>query len=238
MEEQENQTEVVETLEYSEEINRLKKAIDDAKFSGRFELKGKNVEVYGLSSVRGRNLLHNICKSVKNPVLVEVGSYRGATLIAACYNKKIKAFSIDNYTFNALEPTQYNKDGWNNIRIGLRDNLKAFKYDKLVTVIEGNSAVLDFSQFIKKDKVNIIHYDGDTSEAVFIDTIGNLQKHFDREVVLVVSYLNTLKNVKYHLNNILKDYIISFSDEYFSPTNADGRGWWAGMGIYYLKKIG
>lgn len=86
-------------------------------------------EIFGLSSTRLRCLLNNLC-SPKNTRYLELGVYKGATLLSAMANNPTcYAIGVENFTYDEREPTKRAKAGdiWHNMKSQLYANIDRYK---------------------------------------------------------------------------------------------------------------
>ena len=86
--------------------------------NGLSKISERERELFGLSSTRLRSLLNNLC-SKENTNYLELGVYKGATIISALYgNPTLKAVGVDNYKYDEREPKKWADEGtiWENIK--------------------------------------------------------------------------------------------------------------------------
>ena len=127
--------------------------------SGISKISERERELFGLSSTRLRTLLNNLC-SKPNTSYLELGVYKGATLVSALYgNTNVKAIGVDNYKYDEREPKKWAPEGtiWENIKSQLHDNLKRYSDPDLsvnvnnITILEKDFADVDWSTQPKSD---------------------------------------------------------------------------------------
>lgn len=88
-------------------------------------------ELFGFSSSRLKALLNNLC-SPDNTRYLEIGVYKGSTLLSALYgNKTCKAVAVENYKYDAREPKKWADEGqiWENMKSQLAANISRYAYD-------------------------------------------------------------------------------------------------------------
>jgi len=114
----------------------LKKSIHNADRQTS-KLSGFYKEVFGLTSPRIKDLLNNICdhESVK---YLEMGVFRGSTLIAASVNDSKISYGIDNFSYSPYDAAIWNKDGWPSIKRAAKDNIERARIEKKVKIIQGD----------------------------------------------------------------------------------------------------
>jgi hypothetical protein len=116
-------------------------------------------EIFGLSSNRLRAFLNNVCSKTGTQYL-EVGVYRGATLLSAMYgNLNTKAIGIENYSYDEREPKRYPPPGfiWENMKSQLASNINRYSDPDVpvntnnITMIEKSFQDVDWSSLPKID---------------------------------------------------------------------------------------
>lgn len=130
--------------------------------------------LFGLSSIKLRCLLNNLCAK-GNINYLELGAYRGATLISAMFeNKDVTAVAVENFKYDPREPKklapdviELNDDGseksrtpsiWDNMKSGLEDVINKYTTRKEVngdnlTIIQADFQDVDWSEQPKFDLV-------------------------------------------------------------------------------------
>jgi hypothetical protein len=194
-----------------------------------------------VSSKRFKNLLNNLC-SMDNCCYLELGCFRGGTLMAALYNNKpLSAYAVDNFSFNPLDQykdpetgklSHYNPEGWANVRINLIENLERLGLDKSVKLFMGDWNKI--SPTFIKHRINIVHLDINLST---VDILNFYDNKFDDAFVLVVSNYNepTIReDFKTYITS--KKYAIKHEIVNYSSSNSDSEGWWNGLGVFVIQK--
>ncbi len=199
------------------------------------------MDQYSMSSKKFKNLLSNLC-SLDNCCYLELGCFRGGTLIAALsQNKTLAAYAVDNFTYNPLDHykdpetgkiSQYNPEGWPNVKISLIETLERLSLDKSVKMWMGDWNKM--SPTFIKHKINIVHLDINRD----VEQILNYYDvKLDDVFVLVVASYNeteTREGVDAYLSN--KKYQVKHKIVSYSTSNADSDGWWNGLGILVIQK--
>ena len=72
-----------------------KNAIEQA-IAGKSKLNKEALAVDGMSSIKSRHMLNNLC-DFPGAVYLEIGSWKGSTIIAASYNNKGDFYAIDSF---------------------------------------------------------------------------------------------------------------------------------------------
>lgn len=199
------------------------------------------MEQYSVSSKKFKNFLNNLC-AAENINYLELGCFRGGTLIAALsQNVLTSAYAVDNFTYDPLglhknektgEVSQYNPEGWPNVKMGLIEILERLGLDKSVKVWMGDWIKIP-PTFIKH-KINIVHLDINKDVEAILNTYDN--KFDDSFILVVASYNETAVRdaVAAYITN--KKYTVKHTLANYSSSNADSEGWWNGLGVLVVQK--
>ena len=131
---------------------------------GQAKLTQRERELFGLSSTRLRCLINNIC-APDNTRYLEIGVYRGSTVVAAAYgNKTTKVVGVDKYKYDDREPLKWAPEGyiWDNMKSQLEANLQRYKVGdngvnlNNVTIIENKFEDVDWA---KQEKFDVCFFD-------------------------------------------------------------------------------
>ena len=122
------------------------------------KLSERERELFGLSSTRLRAFLNNLC-SKENTKYVEIGTYRGATLLSAVYGNKAKAIGVEHFKYDEREPLRKAPEGtiWENMRSHLYANIERYKDPDVpvntdaITIVESDFKQVDWSKIPKFD---------------------------------------------------------------------------------------
>jgi hypothetical protein len=186
--------------------------------------------IKGLSSTKNRHLLNNLC-SFPEVVYLEIGSWKGSTIIASSFKNEGKFYAIDN--FSQQFGRQSNRK--ESPAVTLYANKEKFSNDAKFDFFECDSWKFDKSQI--KEKVNIYFYDGDHSsegtEKAFTYYDDVLADTF---IMLMDDWNN--KPIRKATKKALKSYKIIFEKELFTPhgRNCVKGSWWNGLYIAVLTK--
>lgn len=114
-------------------MRKVTKKLLDASFeladAEKSKLGEREKDLFGLSSHRLRCLINNLCHQ-KNTKYLEIGVYRGTTLISALYgNPTVKALGVESFTYDEREPKKHAPEGeiWPNMKSHLDANLKRYE---------------------------------------------------------------------------------------------------------------
>ena len=144
-------------------MNKYTEAFIDAALelsdSGISKISEREREIFGLSSDRLRSLLNNLCSKPDTNYL-ELGVYKGATLVSALYgNPGAKAIGVENYRYDEREPKKWAAEGtiWENIKSQLHDNLRRYNDPDMsvnttsITLLEDSFEEIDWTKQPKSD---------------------------------------------------------------------------------------
>ena len=60
------------------------------------------IKIRGFNSERVRHLLNNLCK-LQDTVYLDIGCYRGLSIVSALWGNKATGYAVDTFTHNYLE---------------------------------------------------------------------------------------------------------------------------------------
>lgn len=212
---------------------------------GQSKISETEREAFGLSSVRLRALLNNLC-SVKDVNYLELGVYRGATLFSAVYgNPTCKAVGVENYRYEERELKRWAPDGeiWPNMKSQLLSNIQRYKeYGNPVTtdnitIVESNFEDVDWSGMPKFD---IVFYDiAPTNASLYEAFITKVLPALSAESVVVFSnYSNQQhgKDLDAAFANHANVVDIQWKKQRVSGGLSDATQYYSGIAIMGLKK--
>jgi hypothetical protein len=139
-------------------------AVLELSDNGLSKISERERELFGLSSDRLRSLINNLC-SKENTNYLELGVYKGSTIISALYgNPTLKAVGVDNYKYDEREPKKWAAENtvWENVRSQLHSNISKYKDPDMkvnidnLTIIESNFQDIEWD---KQGKFDICFFD-------------------------------------------------------------------------------
>lgn len=86
-------------------------------------------ETYGLSSLRVKSLINNLC-SKDNTKYLEIGVYKGSTILSAVANNKTcTAVGVEDFSYDEREPKKFAPEGtyWTNVESQLHSNIQRYR---------------------------------------------------------------------------------------------------------------
>lgn len=204
----------------------------------------KERRLYGLSSTRVRCLINNLC-AMPGTNYLEIGTYKGATLLSAAVNNpKTKVVGIENFSYDEREPKKQAPEGqiWENVRSHLYDNINRYKDPNSGVNVE-NIHILEksYKDVIWEDlpKFNVCFFDvtpiqEDSYEHLVSKVFNSLA---DEAIVVISNYSNEkhAKQVNEQLAKV-KDVAILSRHHRTSGGLSDARGYYSGVLILTVKK--
>lgn len=210
----------------------------------RSKITEKERRLYGLSSTRLRCLINNLC-AMPGTNYLELGVYKGATLLSAAVNNpKTKVVGIEDYSYDEREPKKQAAEGeiWENVKSHLHDNINRYK-DPNSGVDVNNIHLLEksYKDVVWADlpKFNVCFFD---INPIVEDTYETLTtKVFDAladEAVVVISNYSNEKHAKAINEQLTKVKNIAITSKHhrISGGLSDARGYYSGVLILTIKK--
>lgn len=205
----------------------------------------RELEIHGLSSNRLRCFINNLCSN-ENAKYLEIGVYRGGTLLSALYgNEHCKAVGIDNFKYDPREPKKHAPEGdiWSNVKSQLEDNIARYgDPDSGVNINNIRMITSDFQQvtFEESEKFNICFFDVDpVNTAVYDDFFEKITPNLAFSSVLIFSnYSNSRHSVE------LRDALVRHSNKLeiewemdrISSGLSDATKYYSGILVLGIKK--
>lgn len=227
-------------------IEHIKQAYDNAQANkSGIENEYRIKDLYSISSLKFKHLLNNIC-SLPGSVYLEIGCFKGGTLVSALFNNKlVAAYAIDNFSYDPLSVCEnpatqslsnFNPAGWANIKLDFIENLERFNLDKSVKLFVGDWSAIPGS-FIKHS-INIIHID----LTVDVD-IEKVLRFYDPKLtntftLILSNYNETSVRDKFHKFVDSRKHLIKYGISNLSHSNSDSSKWWNGLGLFVIEKMG
>ena len=220
-------------------------AVLELSDSGQSKISERERELFGISSPRLKALLNNIC-SKEGTNYLELGVYKGSTLISAAYgNLTAKLVGVENYSYDEREPKRKAPEGtiWENMKTQLAANIK--RYEEMgvpvntdnITIIESDFKDVDWKSYPKFDVCffDIVPADIDTYRAFFEKTLPALSS----EAVIVFSNYSNVKNAK-ELDEVIADnahkFDVQWKKQRISGGLSDHTHYHSGVLIIGIKK--
>jgi hypothetical protein len=230
-------------------MNKYTEAFIDAALeladNGASKISDRERELFGLSSVRLRNLLNNLCSKPDTNYL-ELGVYKGATLISALFgNIQTKAIGVENYRYDEREPKKWAPNGtiWENIKSQLKDNISRYKDLDLsvninnITLLEDSFENIDWS---KQPKSDVCFFDINPATSKDYDVFfTEVLKSLKTESLIVFSNYSNDKSatdLEEALNKHSDKFTISWKRKRISSGLSDSTQYYSGILVLGIKK--
>lgn len=210
----------------SEIIDHINKSIDNSS-KNISKLSEEILSLYGYSGIQTRHLYNNLCSIEENINYLEIGTYRGSTLISSCYKNKINSIAIDDWS-------QF--DGSYEILV---KNLNMYDI-KNVKIIQKNCFTVDETD-IEKNSIDIYLYDGHHSYESQFNAINYFYDFLSPLSIIIIDdfcwpnvstgTLDAFEHIKDKLSLVEEWKIESGQD-----TGGD-KTYWNGCGIFLCERI-
>ena len=230
-------------------MNKYTEAFIDAALelsdSGISKISERERELYGLSSTRLRTLLNNLCtKSDTN--YLELGVYKGATLVSALYgNNNTKAIGVENYKYDEREPKKWapNDGIWENVKSQLHENLKRYKDPNMlvntdhITLLEDSFENIDWT---KQPKSDICFFDinpaSNKEYDAFFDKVIKALK--TESLIIFTNYSNekSANELEAALQKHSDKFSVNWKRKRISSGLSDSTQYYSGILILGIKK--
>ena len=171
----------------------------------------------GLGSPKVWHTLNNLC--AQSDTYLEVGTYMGASLMAALYGNKVDAFAIDNFCMKSYTRPHFFQ------------NVKGLDF----TFIEKDCFKVELSEITKP--IELYFFDGEHSEDSQYKALAHFLPIMKKEFVYVCDdWTNT--PVRKGTLNAIKDFNLTVKEVEIRGVGKlkDVSGWWCGIAIFKLVK--
>lgn len=213
--------------------------------NGQSKLSERERELFGLSSTRLRSFINNIC-SKENTSYLEIGVYRGATLLSAMYgNPTCTAVGIENFLYDEREPKKQAPENhiWDNMKSQLESNIERYKDPNMsvntdnITIIQSNFEDVDWST---QPKFDVCFFDITPVSATKYDTffdkvLGNINS----DGMLIFSHYSNQLHSKEIDAAIVKHsdkFEVTWKEQRISGGLSDATQYYSGILLVGIKK--
>lgn len=203
-------------------IDRVNYSIEQAK-NGVSKLPVEILDLPGMSSYKVRHFLNNLCARFPEENYMEVGCYKGSTLISAGYQNRVNLIGVDNWSeFDGPE-----QEFQRNIQQWLPTNNLSF--------FNQNAFSIDIDKI--KEKIGIYFYDGSHDVESQAQAFLFFDRIFEPVFIAIVDDWNmdSAKIGTMRAFEILK-YDILGKWELPAKFNGDTENWWNGLFIAVVRK--
>lgn len=205
--------------------------------SEQSKLGEREKEIFGLSSMRLRALINNICHNAKS--YLEIGVYRGATLISAAYGNKTNVTGIDNFRYEEREAKKLAPEGriWDNMRSQLLANIDKYA-DGHAPVITDNIRIIeqsfeDVDWDTVENNIEVCFFDitpvSETQYNIFFEKV--LPKLAQQAVIIFSNYSSEVsaENLNKALESNKDSFDINFKFQRISSGLSDATYYYSGI---------
>lgn len=206
-------------------ISHVKKSIENAQ-NNISKLDENVLNLEGMSSPLVRHFLNNIC-SLHEAVYLEVGSWKGATLVSALYKNEeslADVVTIDNWSLFGGSKAEF-----------LR-TVETYVPTAPIRIYEEDCFLIDPSKIIRQP-INIYFYDGGHSYAEQRKAFIHYHSVLDSVFIAIVDDWNW-REVRSGTFKAFQDlsYEVLYEQQFFTNYNGDTNSWWNGLYIAVVKK--
>ncbi len=221
----------------------VKAALEQAD-NERSKISEREKEIFGLSSIRLKCLINNLCAAEKMNYL-EIGVYKGSTIIPAVMRNDVKAVGVDNFKYDEREPQRWAPEGfiWDNMKSQMEANIKRYDLHP-ETKIPGSISIIESSfeevDWVKQPKFNVVMFDvSPLNQKVYDDFFEKVTVCLAQESVVVFTGQSNAQHAE-ELNKSLlrhKDKIeVLYSELRVSGGMADATKYYSGIRVIGFKK--
>jgi hypothetical protein len=211
----------------------------------RSKITEREKELYGLSSIRLKSFINNVCAK-EDINYLEIGVYKGSTLISAAYgNPKTKVVGVENFKYDDREPQKHapNNSIWENMKSQLYSNIDRYKDPDSgvrvsnISIIESDFRDIDWSTLPKFD---VCFFDVTPVNAAIYDAFFEkvTESLLSESVVIFSNYSNELhaKELDAALARHENRVSIQWKEQRISGGLSDATKYYSGMCVIGLKK--
>lgn len=202
-------------------------------------------KIHGLTSIRHKCLISNLCAKV-NTRYLEIGVYKGATLIAAMFdNKTVKAVAVDHFLYDDREADKWAPEGfiWDNMKSQFEHNMNMYRphpermNKDNIKFIQSDFKDVDWT---KQGKFDVIHFDADPiNEEVYENFFTKVTPALANDCVVVFTQQSNSDFAELLNKALLKHsdkWIERFKEYRISNSMSDSTKYYSGIAMVGLKK--
>ena len=203
-------------------IDKVNISIEQAK-NGISVLPLDILDIHGMSSSKVRHFLNNLCARFPNETYMEIGCYKGSTLISAGYDNNVNLIAIDNWSEFDGPETEF------------LTNIRKWIPDKKLTFF--NSNAFNVKPESIPEKVGIYFYDGSHDVQSQINAFTHFNPVFDDVFIAIVDDWN-MEGVKVGTKEAFRVLKYNILGQWELPAkfNGDKENWWNGLFIAVIRK--
>lgn len=202
-------------------------------------------DLFGLSSIRLRCFINNLC-SKDNTNYLEIGTYKGATLVASIFgNDKTKAVGVEHFLYDEREPKRWAPEGfiWDNMKSQLETNLNRYENNDdglnhgKVSMIQGDFQDVDW---FDQPKFDVCFFDVTPVNAALYDSFFTkvLPAMLPESVVVFSNFSNVehSEDLDKALLRHQDKVSVEWKEQRISSALSDSTAYYSGIAVLGLKK--
>lgn len=210
----------------------------------RSQISEREREIFGLSSIRLKCLINNLCAAEKMNYL-EIGVYKGSTIIPSVMKNDVKAVGVDNFRYDDREPLKWAPEGdiWHNVKSQMEANIQRYdlhpetKIPGSISIIESAFEEVDWS---KQPKFTVVLFDvSPLNQKIYDDFFEKVVPALAQESVVVFTGQSNAQHAE-ELNKSLlrhKDKLdVLYTEKRISGGMADSTRYYSGIRVLGIKK--
>lgn len=210
----------------------------------RSKISERERDLFGLSSIRLKCLINNLCAGGKVNYL-ELGVYKGATLISSVFGNDCKAVGVDNFKYDDREPKKWAPEGfiWDNMKSQLEANIKRYdlhpetKIPGSITIVQSDFEKIDWT---KQPKFNVCLFDiTPVNQALYDEFFEKTLNAMAMEFVIVFTNQSNAQHAEELNKSLLRHqdkFTIQFSEIRTSGGTSDASRYYSGIRVLNIKK--
>jgi len=223
------------TLQKDKMVEHFQKVFSQVT-RGRSQLGERQEEMYSLAGVPMKHLVNTLCDLGYKVNYLELGAYRGATLIAALWKNDVNAYAVEHFKYDATSPNRYMEDGHPNVKIALENTINTYKKswngENSIKVIESDLHNVDLKEIDKK--IDVVFHDADKKDKDIENFIVKYKEVLDKYCVLAFTKLQDV-GVQGKIENALKSNGFTIIAEQLIPDTDMGLDGRSAVGLYYVE---
>jgi len=225
----------MKTLQKNKIVEHFQNIFDQVA-RGRSQLGERQEELYSLAGIPMKHLVNTLCDLGYKINYLEVGPYRGATLIAALWKNDVNAYAVEHFKYDATSPNRFAEDGHPNVRTALENTIDTYKRawngENPIKIIESDVHGVDLKEIDKK--IDVVFHDADKKDKDIENFIVKYKEVLDKYSILAFTKIQDV-GVQDKIRKALKDNnFITIADHVIPDTDVglDGR---SAVGLYYVE---
>lgn len=210
----------------------------------RSKISERERDLFGLSSIRLKCLVNNLCAAGKVNYL-ELGVYKGATLISSVFGNECKAVGVDNFRYDDREPKKWAPEGfiWDNMKSQLEANIERYNLHPetnvpgSITMVESDFEKVDWT---KQPKFDVCLFDiTPVNQSLYDEFFEKTLNALAMESVIVFTSQSNAQHAEELNKSLLRHqdkFTVQFSEIRTSGGTSDASKYFSGIRIIGLKK--